>query len=495
MLLSNRRIIRGILGLIILFSYICMFVPHYASDTYHAIINADTYGRGNIVLGRYSNELVYSIAIKLGIDYIKMFSLLIAADIIGFIIMADTIVSSALELLHRESNTAVGIIMMSALFCVVNPFISEWFAFYECSLQWVGCVIFSALAIKTFSYDDYNIKRWIISLVFMLISLGFYQAFMPVYVIIGCTFVYLKADGKLNRFSITKTISVCTIGGISSVINILSIRLFQFLGLASITSRTDSINFEILLGNIRTLIQYFPVLLWETCGLFPKGLLVSASLILLSVAVWAIASKEDMVTNKILYIVLLLLGCISVVFVPHVFTSTIWLAQRTIVGLWSIIFSISVIVVVNTNNIRHERLIFGIVCLLLVISIYMIQSIQADLIATNYIDRNEAYAIQQKINEYEVVNGIEIKEIGTISDKNLTYHSAGGKYRYCDTNVSAHAIPWAVINCLNYYNGTSYEVTDVPQTIINAYSDYDRDYLCLEEQLIFDQDKLYIVEY
>lgn len=494
-MLSSKIVVKRIQEVIIIFSYICMFIPHYASDTYHAIMNADVYGRGNIVLGRYTSELIYSIAIKLGIDYIKAFPLLIAFIIISLVIMIEIVSDLFMNALNRESEFFKYIIAISILLCVINPFICEWFAFYECSLQWGGCVIFSALAIKTFPYDNYDYKRWFISLLFMIISLGFYQAFMPVFVIIACTLIYLKSEGKLNKYSITKTISVCAIGGISSVINILSIRFFQYIGIAAITSRTDSINMDILIGNLKVLVNNIPILLWETCGLFPKGILVISSIVMLGIAFGSIISNKHMVINKMLYIFLLVLGDIAVVFMPHLFTSTIWMAQRTIVGLWSIIFTISVITIVNMKHVYCERTVLVIVVMLLMTSIYMIQSVQNDLIAMNYKDRNEAYAIQQKINEYEAINGVEIKSIGIISDKNVSYHSVSSKYLYCDTNISAHAVSWAAINCMNYYNGTAYERVEVPQSIIDAYTDYDRDYLCLEEQLVFDEDRLYIIEY
>lgn len=486
-----------IVNTVILFSFLCMFIRHYASDTYRAIMESNYGIKGvNASLGRYSNELVYTIAEKIGLNFYRDFWLLILLVIISFMVFTNVILDKYQEQEVDDSFREL-LLSISVLLCVVNPFMQEWFAFYECSLQWSGCIVFSALAIKIFPLDVCNnIKRIVFSFLLLVIALGFYQAIMPIYVIILCTIVFFRHEGTLSKQSIKESLIVCLNGFLASVVNMVSIRLFQKLGIAFVSSRTDKITISVILENANNLCRFIPELFIKTCNLFPKGVLLAYCIIMLALAVYGIVRKRENIANKLFYAVLLIAGSITVTFMPHVFTSSIWLAQRTIVSFWSIIFLISVIAIVNLGDNKVFDWIF-LLCLsgMLFISIYMIQSIQADLIAQNSIDKNEVYIIQKKISEYEETSGIEVKKIGTMSDTYLTYHNAAGRYAYCDTNLSAHAVEWARIHCINFYTGRNYSLIDIPDEIVTKYSEYNKDYFCPEEQLIFDGDNLYIIEY
>lgn len=486
-----------IVNAVILFSFICMFIRHYASDTYRAIMRNDYGIKGaNAVLGRYSNELVYTIAEKIGLNFYRDFWLLILLVIISFMVFTNVIFDKFQEQKVDDSFREL-LLSISVLLCVVNPFMQEWFAFYECSLQWAGCIVFSALAIKIFPLDACNdIKKIVFSFLLLVIALGFYQAIMPIYVIVLCTLVFFRYKGTLSKQGIIDSLIVCLNGFLASVANMVSIRLFQKLGIAFVSSRTDKITVSVILENAYNLCRFIPELFIKTCNLFPKGILLTYCIIMFALTVYGIVHKRENIANKLFYAAVLIVGSIAVTFMPHVFTSSIWLAQRTIVSFWSIIFLISVIAIVNLGEKKAFNWIF-LFCAsgILFISIYMIQSIQSDLIAQNSIDKNEVYIIQKKISEYEETSGIEVKDIGTMSDANLTYHNASGIYAYCDTNLSAHAVEWARVYCINFYTGKNYSLIEVPNEIVAKYSGYDKDYFCPEEQLIFDGESLYIIEY
>lgn len=484
----------GLILVVYFLSCASMFTMHFTPDTYYAIQNASTYGKRNVDLGRYTNELIYGVFRLMGIDYEKWFYFIIFFMIISFSIFSLFLFKKLIKGIDVDNMKHV-CVFVSALIPLINVFVQEWYAFWECGFQWSFSILLMGGALYFISIDM-SYKQYILSFVFLVLSLGCYQASLSIYIILGIAVLYMESTGKLSRNVFIKNVMIFVISGLASLVNLLSIKFFQILGIAAITDRTDSISLKKVFDNIIVLARYIPKFIVDNCGLYPKGVALSISLVLLILSVLYIMKKEGEKGNRIAYVILSIFGGFCSVFIPHFFTSNIWLAQRTMVGFWSLFTLIITIFIVNVDKKTYLYIGSFLVFLMYFIGVVMMNSIEIDLVATNSKDADNAMVIQDRINEYQEETGIYISSIGTVYDMNTVWKYPDTKYDYCDTNTSAHAKPWSDVDYINYYNKTNYSKIDVNiESVLDKARNNNWDYFDVDEQLIFDGDTLYIIIY
>lgn len=475
--------------------YACMYIMHYATDTFNAIINAGIYGKGNISLGRYGCEVVYFIARLFNINYAKSFVFLITLMIFAFALFSTASSIHIQEMLKIDSDVSKWIIRLAMVLVFGNVFVQEWFVFWECSLQWSFSVFFLTLALTQLK-RTIRAKNFICSCVFLILGLGFYQAILPIFLILGCTIVYIKNEGILTRKSFFETVLIVVIGGVASIVNLLSIKIFQIMGLAYVTGRTEALGIKVLINNLATFISVIPKMFIKTFGLYPKYLFAVLTVVLIGGSIINIIKKRIEIGNRILYLCLLVFFSIFSIFIPHLFTTSLWLAQRTLVGFWSI-GSMLILVFWKTSNENRCAIKVDLIVatIMLLANFASIQSFQMDVVVCNSIDEQNAIVIQEKIDEYELNTGNEIKYIAVMHDKNTTYVNPMARYRYCDTNRSLLTTSWSDVASINFFNNTQYIKAEVPESIHNQYMNEDWTYFNPNEQLIFNADTLYLIIY
>lgn len=475
--------------------YACMYVMHYGTDTIYAITNSDIYGKGNIALGRYGCEAVYCLARLFHINYVKSFVFLITIMILSFTFFSTIVSIHIQELLDVEVGFSKWIIIIASVMVFANVFVQEWFVFWECSFQWSFSAIFLGIAIMQIK-KSVNVKQVILACAFLTLGLGFYQAILPIFLILGCTIIYIKNDGILNRKSFFETVLIVFIGGMASIINLLSIKFFQIIGMTYATSRTEPVGISTIISNVRIFIRILPDLIISTFGLYPKYLFAMLSVILIIGSIFNIVQGKTKVVNKICYMILLIIFSSFTIFIPHLFTSSIWLAQRTLVGFWTI-GSMLILVCWRTSkeNKSISMLCITVAVIALFVNFEMIQDIEMNIVTSNLIEQQNAMIIQDKIEEYESESGIEIKYIAVMNDGKVTYRNPVAKYRYCDTNRALLTTSWSDVAAINFFNKKNYIKIEMPEEIYNEYVNKDWNYFNPNEQLIFNLDTLYWIIY
>lgn len=479
-----------------MFAYGTMYIRHYATDSYYAIMNATSYGRGNLALGRYGCELVYYLARLCRVDYDRAFYLFVSIMIVSFALFTAMISHHIIRVTQTTNAKKQWMIRGALILVLANSFAQEWFTFWECALQWAFSLLFLGLAIVQIG-EKFTIKRWIASIVLLTLSLGFYQASVAIFLIVSCTIIYMIHEGVLDKNALVQSILVIIIGGISSVLNLISIKVFQFLGLTHQTVRTGEMTVDVILNNVKALAKSSGTVFLDNCGIFPRYLFVVCMLVLLVYIVYRIMSLRQAVGSRIVYLFLMLVGAICSIYIPHLFTTSLFLAQRTLVGFWTIG---TMIILVSTsyarNNSKGNVLICGIECVLLITHLFVIQSLTIELINCNRIDEERSYAIQQEIMNYQNETGNTIDMIGIMKDSDVSRRYKISKYEYGDTCVSAFCVDWSDINAINYYNKTTYQKIDVDEKIYKKYAeDKNWDSFNPNEQMIFDGNCLYIIIY
>ncbi len=473
--------------------YGIMFIRHYAKDTYYAIMNASRYGIGNVSLGRFGCEIAYRIGIALGMDYVKAFRFLIFGLIFSMAFFTCIVLKRLTDGRENTSRQEYLLFWLGAASLTCNPFIAEWLQFWECSFQWGGALIFCGLAIGTVK-GKLGWKKYIITTFLVFCSLSFYQAAIALFLTAGLMIVYVSADGKINAGSFKSTLWIIASGGCASVLNLLGIKLFQKLGMAGATKRTGDITVETIINNVKGIMQTIPRLLLDSFKLYPKGLLLFVMALMLTISLLNIYRRKEHMLNKSVYILLLWFICLFATFLPHLMTTSLWIAQRTIVSFWGILGVMEIACAVNVK--RGQALCAGTGGLACLVCIMFIQIYAVELIGTNMLDRECVNAIESKITEYEEETGNEITTIFIHGDEKVTTHYSF--IEYSTRNMAERALTGSVYgaNSLNFYTGKNYARRVMDEEAYRAYfGENNWDYLNLEAQTHFEEDTLYLVFY
>ena len=111
-----------------------------------------------------------------------------------------------------------------------------------------------------------------------------------------------------------------------------------------------------------------------------------------------------------------------------------------------------------------------------------------------YIDRNLAKTVLQNIDEYQEKTGNVIDTIGITWDNSpSTYYD--GQLHLRSTNARGMVTDFSVIQALEYYSGKDYNAIYQPPDDIKTYfSQYNWDFFS-EEQLLFEDNTLWLCLY
>lgn len=489
----------GMTTLVICITYAIMFARHYNVDTIYAIMNSSAYGTGNLDLGRYGCEIVYRTLIFLGINYVKCFPFLILLMIFSFSYFAGAVSDCMVQKLDGENRKIRALLIRVAILIMVcNCFMQEWFAFWECSFQWsfsILCLTWALLKIG----GKITLKNALFSCLFLVLGFGFYQGILSLFLICALSIVYFNHKGELTARSVIESFAVFAIGGIAGIVNWASIFLFQKIGWADITARTEHLSVDTIWNNIRGTIKLLIGLFTWTCGFFPKYGVFICDCILIGIIIWLVFSKKSNIVDKGIYSGGVWIASLLSAFIPLLIATSFTPAQRIIVGFWGNVSALLIIVATLLREKKVKKLgsvsvIIGIT--ILVVNIVVIQSLEYELMASNKMDQEIARTIELKIEQYEEQSGNIVKKIAMTHDETKTRRYSFVKHDWQDTNVSAFSKDWSNVNCINFYNDTDYDEIDMESDIYEKYFlDKDWNYFNPEEQLVFEDDTLYMVWY
>lgn len=488
------RYIFGANLVFLLIIYGMLIKKHFSSDTYNILFQTSTYG--HLKLGRIVGYVIALFFDKMHINQSAEQSYFTILFIVTLAVLITIMVKAFCSKIQNLNLKKVVLINICLFISFVNVYILEWFFFPESLLNFAIGLITSTIAF-IFITKNINMKNVLIAFLFLCLSLNIYQVNIGFFVIYSLTYILVEKEATLNRISIKKSVVVIIIGFIASLVNIFTLNILQKYNIVQATERNANLNMNSIIKNFEFLFTKGQYEIWfKGSGFMPRGsILIFGAILCISLLVEI--SKKRMNLNSKIYILLLFVANYGIIFAPHLITSQIWLAPRTLVGFFAFLSSIILIIVMINVESRITNLLVASTCIFLLISIFQIQTIASDNFANNKIDREYATLICQKISEYEKKNNVKITNISTKLDTSPTYGYYGNvEYIGYDTNIRALVVPWADVNLINYVSGRNFNKIDMKDDIYNKYfKDKNWNYFDLDEQLIFSGDTAYLIMY
>lgn len=475
--------------------YGIMLIRHYSADSFAYNMDPLKNNEGNLALGRIGDYFINKIVVFLGGNYVKHQFAFVLFLIIVLAIVSNGIYEHYLKCIAKELTLAQERLLKASIvlmFC--NVFLMEWFIFVEMTFIWGISLLFMLFAVLQIR-KNFTIKRMLYSTVLIAVSVSFYQATIGFYVFFALMTVYILNQGNLNKKSFLDSVKVMICGAIGGGFDLAFIKVMQSFGWVAVTSRTESMTLKMLIDNILSIFYNFNEWLCTTHGLLPKGVIVVCALAIYALLIRCLKIKKAGIGEWV-YIILLIIVSNIMVYLPHLMTSTIWMAQRTIASFFVIISLPAIVISIKSEKVADLVIGFVAMAILIGINVWKILCISSNVIASNRIDEEISYAIYNKIMEYEVESGQAVKTISICKDSNTTWGNRSIEYVCMDTNLRVFNVAHSGVQCINYYNGTGYKSVPISESAYNKYfSGKDWDYLDLDEQLVFEGNVAYFVSY
>lgn len=471
-----------IFGLLFLFG---IFIhDHLAPDTIF-LYNQGYLGNGKIY---FTNGRLVMYGLLWLVDYLNinfiMFKLM--SWIIGISSLFVGIVTLFKILKKYTSNNWLNII--TSFMVVANIFVIQFFYFAE----FTGVMCFGLLmTILSSSYiisylEKRNRNDFFKAILCSTVAMFSYQGVMAYVVIIPilCSFKYMKNSKefiKSNAIIFINYLIPCLLGVLWSSI-------FE----------ASRVNGEIVLGeSIAKIFRHTLYLVGITEKILPSFLYVLL-IAIIGISLIKMILKQDKKekNNKLVYLIYISLVIALIPIMPFIIvvTDTISVNGRSAIALGSIIGFLIMFYLINLKNNKKFN-IGAIVCFIIVtiLTSYSYQKIAINTIVINKMDDIEAKQIVEIMKKYQNDNNIIIKKVGYQCDKNPSLVYPGVEFINAMTVRSMHT-DWSLVNYLSYYLEQDLSLTSVSDNIRDYCVKRDWDYFS-EEQIIFDNDQMYICSY
>ena len=163
---------------------------------------------------------------------------------------------------------------------------------------------------------------------------------------------------------------------------------------------------------------------------------------------------------------------------------------------WAWISILALLVLTNVRKIILEWVVIGTMLILLISNVFVINRIFSETIATNRMDQEIAYSIQNEIEKYEESHNTTVDTIRTYFDEDPTSEYEFARYKGYDINRRMYNALWSLVPGINFYNNTSYKQdTGTPEEYTKWFADKKWDYFMPEEQLRFEDNVLHLAVY
>lgn len=467
-----------------------MLNRHYSIDAYSYSRHYKTVYDGNLSLGRIGNYFVFGLFKNINIVTHQRFFTVVFIFVLA-------VVSCMLYIhikQHMEGIQYNIILKMSIIIVFCNVFMMDFFVYIEMVLAWCCGITLMALAVMQINHKM-TVKNWIVMLLFMIMSLSFYQALIGFFVYFALIDVYTLYNGKLTKQSFFDSFKILFCGGVAGVFNILLLKILQKIGIAGTESRTESVGLQGMLANVRGILAGIKSLFRDTSGFMPAHMVLIV-LILLYIMILVTLIRNHASGGQYLYIILLILSTRVVLYMPHMLASTVWMAPRSIISYWTII-SMPCIILLALNENRLCQYINGIMlAIVLITNIINVQMISESVIATNRLDEEIAYMIQKKIDDYQEETGQLVDTIIFRNDNAPCWKYRTVEFQRFELCERIYNVPWGCVEAINYYNNKDYMFILMDDDTFGTLFEKDNwDELNLNEQMIFQGNVLYFVAY
>lgn len=472
---------KEIITYLTLFIITCIiFIPfltgHYATDSYNiANIGYEEYAiKWSLKDGRILMCLIGLIASKINISietftFITLFIALIISNItVNFLI-------KVIKKYKQPQNIIQEIILITICYITIFNFTYlENMYFAESIVMSLALLLFTISAnILVEKNKNYIIK----SLILNIIGIMCYQGTIGMLFAFVTLFTILKNKNNVKQI-IIDIIKSGILALIAILINMITVKIVGNIINIEQTRLNEPSN---IFNNIKTIIFTLPIILQETCNLFPKNLLIIFTIFLTFVIIiYVYKNKEkNSIIYKYLAIILMAIASGSVVYVLTLSSFYTGRLRNSIGALIGIIF---ILLYVETNLFeKKEKLSIATYLILIsftIINIFNYENIMLQHKKVNNIEQVQAKEIDEYINKYENDTGTQVTKIIKVPQKT--------KYEENENDITRNALKtdWTVDGVINFYTKRDLQTLELTkEQAIYYYKNHDKEkeYQCIDD--------------
>lgn len=396
------------------------------------------------------------------------------------------------ELLKRDIKNELISCIISVLI-VINPFSLELMLFYEKSILMLS-VLFNILAIKKLdkAFASNKKKDYVLVFIYMILAYFSYQGTVALFLSLGVIYI-LKYSKNIKDF-IIKNIQVGLLYAIPAIINYIPIK---FIFKTSRMEGTLTISEKIIM-----IYNSLKAIILKTSDVFPKYFFLGICGIASIMLIVKIIKSKNTNSKKAVYIlgfIYIILANIISTSAPQVLQNWVSIVPRNAYSIGAVVGIIFTYLCMNFEiSDILKNIIIAVSMFFLGAQLISFNDIIIGHYQTNIVDKNIVEQIRDKVYEYENEKNTTVKHMVLYSDTNKGIMYKNIRY-YGDVNVKAFANSWGTRGILN--GALERELIDDTsnEEKYNKYKEFfegkDWDYFDINEQVIIDEDTLYLCVY
>ena len=405
------------------------------------------------------------------------------------------IVIELIEILKIQGQMdKIMVIDGGALILFLNASFSEFLYYSSVYLAWILSILGLTYAAIYIGKEERVTKNWILGTITLTVVAGSYQTFISQYAYIVMAIIFIRNEGKITRKSILAVLRAAAAAFVAMGINWGIVKLLINIGIVGTNSRMD-ISISKLPELIMAILGAQKSIWIEGMGMYPNGSL-GIILILMMVLLAVMVYRKNKLGGGIFAILVLISGQ-CVMYMAQIMQGYIRATNRGMmpifgmytVGIWILCYYAG-----EKEWKKIRKIGIPIMGIFLFFSIYKINEVAVDTIKTNTVSRCYIDEINRRICNYEQQKGIEVTKIGFCSDEYISYryYDFIETSAYGDMCANPFLAEWSDINSIYYYTGRNFARVEVPEEVVEYYGSRNWDEADWDEQLVFDDDTVYV---
>lgn len=395
-------------------------------------------------------------------------------------------------------------IICGTMLLFVNAFMSENLYFSGVYIQWIISVPAMAYASVHIGKTEEILKNWIIGVFALFIALGSYQLFIAQYAYVVMAIIFIRNKARICKESSLAVLRAVAAPAAALGLQMICIRILAALGLIMETTSLG-IQMSQIPSVIYQIIQAQKMIWVDGMGMYPKYVLVLALAIILGTLA-VLMYKKKVGLKEIVFVVLVLVSGQFATYMPEIVQgSAAWMPPRILFPIFGIYtVGLYLIYYYADNNVAVNiwlRKIGGFcIIIFLIYSSIKLDEVAVDKAKVNTATQVYVDEIMNRINKYEMKNGVAVTKVGFCYDASL------GSIRYWkllsseaswrgNINENPFVRSWSASTSLIYHSGRNFDLVKVPDSVEQYYSSLNWDAVDWDEQLFFDNDAVYICVY
>lgn len=475
-----------------------IFVKHFSPDDYNTYWNQDIVAL-DVLARSYRNcyGLLLAVLDRIHVNVVADQIFFGCILILSFAWCTTVITKEVNRRINKDHDIRIlFLVQIGSLLLLSNVFISEWLWFSLGYLQWMISVITMTYGAVALAKKDHFGKNWLIGFLCLLIAAGSYQTILSYYVFLVMFFIFVDEKGAVSKESAAAVLRAAAAAVLSIVVNMLFTYALKAAGIISMETRMD-FGWERLGERLRLTADLQKEIWVKGMGLLPEYSAIFVLCILSGILIVTIYHKIGFLS--FVYILVVLVSGQSVMYMPELMSGE-WSVRMfaPVFGVYTIlIWMICYYAKYNgraSSFCRCAALIVS--ALFFLINIIGIQSNALDAVRTNVLDKYCIRQIGDYISWYEQNSNMTVQFVGFCYDAAPTYKyhkyidNEGG-----DLSIRAFAQIWSQLAALNFYTNRNFEGIAVPEETAAGIAVQNWEKLDLDQQIIFDGDKVYICVY